>query len=79
MECTLRLPTTISKFTTTKKVEGLLGSLPSKFAGSATSEKNPMSIQLSHEEVVLDVRMGLFSEFFFAIWLTDLVGVDAII
>ena len=36
-----------------------------------------MSMQLGHEEVVLDVRMGLFSEFFFVIWLMDLVGVDA--
>ena len=31
----------------------LLGALPNKFSGLATPEKNPMSMQLSHEEVVL--------------------------
>ena len=39
--------------TTTKNVKGLLGSLPPKFVGLATSEKNLMSMQLSHEEVVV--------------------------
>lgn len=37
---------------------GLLGSLPSKFAGLATPEKNPMSMQLSHEEVVVGCADG---------------------
>jgi pyrimidine and pyridine-specific 5'-nucleotidase len=44
--------------TTTKKVKGLLGPLPPKFAGLATSEKNPMSMQLSHEEVVVGCADG---------------------
>ncbi|KAG6860348.1 hypothetical protein C0995_012417 [Termitomyces sp. Mi166 len=34
-------------------VKGLLGALPQKFGGLATPEKNPMSMQLSHEEVVV--------------------------
>ncbi|KAG5333218.1 hypothetical protein C0989_006075, partial [Termitomyces sp. Mn162] len=34
-------------------VRGLLGALPQKFGGLATPEKNPMSMQLSHEEVVV--------------------------
>ena len=40
------------------KVKGLLGPLPPKFAGLATSEKNPMSMQLSHEEVVVGCADG---------------------
>ena len=32
---------------------GSLGALPSKFSGPAVPEKNPMSMQLSHEEVVV--------------------------
>ena len=43
---------------TTKKVKGLIGPLPPKFAGLATSEKNPMSMQLSHEEVVVGCADG---------------------
>ena len=43
---------------TMKNVKGLLGSLPPKFAGLATSEKNPMSMQLSHEEVVVGCADG---------------------
>jgi len=39
-------------------VKGLFGSLPSKFAGLATPEKNPMSMQLSHEEVVVGCADG---------------------
>ena len=39
-------------------VKGLLGVLPSKFAGLATPEKNPMSMQLSHEEVVVGCADG---------------------
>lgn len=41
---------------TSKK--GLLGALPSKFTGLATPEKNPMSMQLSHEEVVVGCADG---------------------
>ncbi|KIK26303.1 hypothetical protein PISMIDRAFT_95127 [Pisolithus microcarpus 441] len=40
------------------KVKGLLGTLPSKFAGLAVPEKNPMSMQLSHEEVVVGCADG---------------------
>ncbi|KAF9012264.1 WD40 repeat-like protein [Hymenopellis radicata] len=39
-------------------VKGLLGTLPSKFQGLATPEKNPMSMQLSHEEVVVGCADG---------------------
>ena len=39
-------------------VKGLLGELPPKFAGLATPEKNPMSMQLSHEEVVVGCADG---------------------
>lgn len=39
-------------------VKGLIGSLPPKFAGLATPEKNPMSMQLSHEEVVVGCADG---------------------
>lgn len=38
--------------------KGLLGQLPPKFAGLATPEKNPMSMQLSHEEVVVGCADG---------------------
>ncbi|KAE9383637.1 hypothetical protein BT96DRAFT_929674, partial [Gymnopus androsaceus JB14] len=41
----------------------LIGSLPPKFNGLAMPEKNPISMQ-SHEEVVVAVRMGRFSECF---------------
>ncbi|KAG6815934.1 hypothetical protein H0H87_010094 [Tephrocybe sp. NHM501043] len=37
---------------------GLLGALPPGFAGLATPEKNPMSMQLSHEEVVVGCADG---------------------
>ncbi|KAF7359555.1 WD-REPEATS-REGION domain-containing protein [Mycena sanguinolenta] len=37
---------------------GLKGSLPQKFAGLATPEKNPMSMALSHEEVVVGCADG---------------------
>lgn len=40
------------------KVKGLLGTSPSKFAGLAVPEKNPMSMQLSHEEVVVGCADG---------------------
>lgn len=39
-------------------IKGLLGALPNKFAGLATPEKNPMSMQLSHEEVVVGCADG---------------------
>jgi pyrimidine and pyridine-specific 5'-nucleotidase len=39
-------------------VRGLVGSVPGKFAGLATPEKNPMSMQLSHEEVVVGCADG---------------------
>lgn len=39
-------------------IEGLLGGLPKKFEGLATPEKNPMSMQLSHEEVVVGCADG---------------------
>ncbi|KAF8915719.1 hypothetical protein CPB85DRAFT_1293006 [Mucidula mucida] len=39
-------------------VKGLLGTLPNKFQGLATPEKNPMSMQLSHEEVVVGCADG---------------------
>ncbi|KAF8192949.1 hypothetical protein BJ912DRAFT_961474 [Pholiota molesta] len=42
----------------TAGVKGLLGQLPPKFAGLATPEKNPMSMQLSHEEVVIGCADG---------------------
>jgi len=42
----------------TAGVRGLLGQLPPKFAGLATPEKNPMSMQLSHEEVVVGCADG---------------------
>lgn len=42
----------------TASIKGLLGALPSKFTGLATPEKNPMSMQLSHEEVVVGCADG---------------------
>lgn len=39
-------------------VKGLRGQLPAKFQGLATSDKNPMSMQLSHEEVVVGCADG---------------------
>ncbi|KAH0828736.1 hypothetical protein J3R83DRAFT_3157 [Lanmaoa asiatica] len=39
-------------------IKGLLGALPSKFTGLATPEKNPMSMQLSHEAVVVGCADG---------------------
>ena len=51
-------PPSSSSGTTMKNMKGLLGALPPKFAGLATSEKNPMSMQLSHEEVVVGCADG---------------------
>jgi pyrimidine and pyridine-specific 5'-nucleotidase len=39
-------------------VKGLKGVAPPKFMGLATPEKNPMSMQLSHEEVVVGCADG---------------------
>ena len=39
-------------------VRGLLGQLPVKFQGLAMPEKNPMSMQMSHEEVVVGCADG---------------------
>ena len=39
-------------------MKGLLGKLPNNFHGLATPEKNPMSMQLSHEEVVVGCADG---------------------
>lgn len=39
-------------------MKGLLGAVPAKFQGLATPEKNPMSMQLSHEEVVVGCADG---------------------
>lgn len=40
------------------QMKGLLGTLPNKFTGLAVPEKNPMSMQLSHEEVVVGCADG---------------------
>ncbi|PCH38898.1 hypothetical protein WOLCODRAFT_140990 [Wolfiporia cocos MD-104 SS10] len=50
-------------------VMGLLGQLPAKFQGLATPEKNPMSMQLSHEEVVVGCADG-------TIYVMNFVGYD---
>jgi len=44
--------------TSSARTKGLLGHLPVKFQGLATPEKNPMSMQLSHEEVVVGCADG---------------------
>ncbi|KAF8629484.1 hypothetical protein AX15_003417 [Amanita polypyramis BW_CC] len=41
-----------------RRTKGLLGALPTKFQGLAMPEKNPMSMQLSHEEVVVGCADG---------------------
>ncbi|KAH9919472.1 uncharacterized protein BXZ73DRAFT_92072 [Epithele typhae] len=50
-------------------VKGLLGQLPNKFQGLAMPEKNPMSMQLSHEEVVVGCADG-------TIYVMSFVGYD---
>jgi pyrimidine and pyridine-specific 5'-nucleotidase len=50
-------------------MKGLYGNLPAKFAGLATPEKNPMSMQLSHEEVVVGCADG-------TIYVMSFVGYD---
>ncbi|KAI0273050.1 hypothetical protein BGY98DRAFT_999687 [Russula aff. rugulosa BPL654] len=52
-------------------MKGLYGLLPAKFAGLATPEKNPMSMQLSHEEVVVGCADG-------TIYVMSFVGYDYI-
>lgn len=49
--------------------KGLLGGLPSKFTGLDVPEKNPMSMQLSHEEVVVGCADG-------TIYVMNFVGHD---
>ncbi|KAI0317825.1 WD40-repeat-containing domain protein [Amylostereum chailletii] len=51
------------------RMKGLLGQVPAKFAGLATPEKNPMSMQLSHEEVVVGCADG-------TIYVMSFVGYD---
>lgn len=50
-------------------IKGLLGGLPKKFEGLATPEKNPMSMQLSHEEVVVGCADG-------TIYVMSFIGYD---
>ncbi|KAI0765061.1 hypothetical protein C8Q74DRAFT_1285825 [Fomes fomentarius] len=50
-------------------IKGVLGRLPNKFQGLATPEKNPMSMQLSHEEVVVGCADG-------TIYVMSFVGYD---
>ncbi|OJA10850.1 hypothetical protein AZE42_06129 [Rhizopogon vesiculosus] len=44
--------------TSDRGVKGLFGPLPPKFTGLAVPEKNPMSMQLTHEEVVVGCADG---------------------
>ncbi|OAX42753.1 hypothetical protein K503DRAFT_682620 [Rhizopogon vinicolor AM-OR11-026] len=44
--------------TSDRGVKGLFGPLPPKFNGLAVPEKNPMSMQLTHEEVVVGCADG---------------------
>ncbi|XP_006456105.1 hypothetical protein AGABI2DRAFT_188160 [Agaricus bisporus var. bisporus H97] len=53
----------------TSAVKGLKGHAPPKFMGLATPEKNPMSMQLSHEEVVVGCADG-------SIYVMSFVGYD---
>jgi pyrimidine and pyridine-specific 5'-nucleotidase len=48
----------LANATSDRDVKGLLGPLPSKFTGLAVPEKNPMSMQLTHEEVVVRCADG---------------------
>ncbi|KZT03667.1 uncharacterized protein LAESUDRAFT_659262 [Laetiporus sulphureus 93-53] len=50
-------------------MKGLLGQVPPRFQGLATPEKNPMSMQLSHEEVVVGCADG-------TIYVMKFVGYD---
>ncbi|CAL1710972.1 unnamed protein product [Somion occarium] len=53
----------------TAAAKGLRGQLPSKFTGLAVPDKNPMSMQLSHEEVVVGCADG-------TIYVMNFVGYD---
>ena len=68
MGCSLRLSSPSSGSGTTKDVKGLLGPLSPNFAGLATFEKNPFSMQSRNEEVVVGCADGLFSKFFLALF-----------
>ncbi|KAJ8584685.1 hypothetical protein M405DRAFT_884194 [Rhizopogon salebrosus TDB-379] len=48
----------LANATSDRDVKGLLGPLPPKFTGLAVPEKNPMSMQLTHEEVVVGCADG---------------------
>jgi pyrimidine and pyridine-specific 5'-nucleotidase len=48
----------IANATSDRDVKGLLGPLPPKSTGLAVPEKNPMSMQLTHEEVVVGCADG---------------------
>lgn len=50
-------------------VKGMKGQAPNKFAGLAMPDKNPMSMQLSHEEVVIGCADG-------TIYVMNFVGYD---
>ena len=50
--------TTTSLSTLTASVAGVYGKFPEKFAGLATPAMNPMSMQLTHEEVVVGCADG---------------------
>ncbi|KZT25821.1 hypothetical protein NEOLEDRAFT_1132791 [Neolentinus lepideus HHB14362 ss-1] len=52
-------------------IRGLKGAIPPKFMGLATPEKNPMSMQLSHEEVVVGCADG-------SIYVLNFVGYEYI-
>jgi len=55
--------------TASADIKGLKGMFPTKFQGLATPEKNPMSMQLSHEEVVVGCADG-------TIYVMNFVGYD---
>ena len=50
--------TALANATSDRDVEGLLGPLPPKFTGLAVPEKNPILMQLMHEEVVVGYADG---------------------
>ncbi|KAJ8584677.1 hypothetical protein M405DRAFT_845010, partial [Rhizopogon salebrosus TDB-379] len=52
------IPSALANATSDRDVKGLLGPLPPKFTGLAVAEKNPMSMQLTHEEMVVGCADG---------------------
>jgi hypothetical protein len=48
----------LANATSDRDVKCLLGPLPPKFTGLAVAEKNPMSMQLTHEEMVVGCADG---------------------